>query len=103
MVMSVPKHSVGRKSRRRFLALATELESALLFDDASGIKDVVDTALSLKEFILCNSLPLKTAEKVRVLKTLSRARVRMCMSSIEESSSAFAALDGISMELMEIL
>jgi len=101
--MSVPKHSVTRKSRRRFLALATELESTLLFEDASGIKDVVDTALCLKEFILCKNLPLRPAEKLRVLKTLSRARVRMCMSGSVESGDAFDALDDISAKLIEIL
>lgn len=101
--MSVSKQSVPRKSRRKFLALASEMESRLLYEDATGIQSMVDTALLLREFLMCEDLPLRPEEKVRVMKSLTRARVKAYMGGSVESYKAFRTLDGISDELIEVL
>jgi len=101
--MSVSKISVPRKSRKRFLALASELESTLMFQDATGIQSMVDTALMLREILICEDLPLRREEKVRVLKTLTRARVRAYIGGSSDGYKAFKALDGISSDVMAAL
>ena len=96
--------SIGKKqsSKKRLLALTSALETATLYDE-SRFDLVVDTAAQLKDLLALESISLSRTDKIQLLKTFTRAKVRAFMAGTTESYRTFRTLETIRSDLVKLL
>jgi hypothetical protein len=100
MDMTVTK-KLSRK--KKLLELASALETAAVYDDASRFDLVVDAAAQLKDLVALESVSLSRADKIQVLKTFTKAKVRAFMGGSADSYRTFRTLETISSDLVKML
>lgn len=91
------------KSKKRFLAVASTLETAVAYDDSSKYDLMIDAAAQLRTMLTGDDVALTRADKVRVLKSLTKAKVRAFMKGTTESYQTFRTLDTISTDIVKLL
>lgn len=92
---------VRSRSKKKFLGLTSALEMA--YEDPLRYSVVVDAASQLCNMLEQDEVSLTTAEKVRVMKSLTKAKVRAFMGGASDNYQAFKTLDSISSNLVQIL
>jgi hypothetical protein len=85
-------------SRNRLLSLAEGLEL-----DSSGFDAMVDAVAEMREGLQAEALSLSVADKLHVLKSLTRAKVRALRAGREDGYRTFRALEAISGDLVQLL
>ena len=93
--------SVRFKTKKKFMGLASALE--MVYDDPSKYEVVIDAASQLRTMLKGEELSLSMSEKVRVIKSVTRAKVRAFMGGNQDSYKTFKTLDGISSDLVQLL
>ncbi len=90
--------------KRKFLGLTDEMEQSM-FDGSEACKceRMVDVAARLRDILVRDELTLSRKEKVRVLKMITRAKVRAFMHGTSTGFSAFRSLDSISNDVVRLL
>lgn len=91
------------KSKKKFMAVASALETAVAYDDNSKYELMVDAASQLRTILAGDEVALTRADKVRVLKSLTKAKVRAFMKGSPESYRTFRTLDSISTDIVRLL
>jgi hypothetical protein len=91
------------KDRKKFMGLASVLESALLGEDPSRYSLMVDTAAQLRNMLRAHDVVLARAEKVRVVKSITKAKVKAFMEGTPDSYRTFKTLDTISNDLVQLM
>lgn len=89
--------------KKKLLALTSALETAAVYDDTSRFDLVVDAASQLKDLVAVESVSLSRADKIQVLKTFTRAKVRAFMGGTADSYRTFRTLETISNDLVKML
>ncbi len=93
--------------RKRFFGLTKELEDAV--DSGSvcigeGCDSAIDTAKELRNLLLGeHGIRLQRSDKVRVLKVISRAKVRAMLAGTNDGRRTFSHLDSISGDVAQLL
>lgn len=97
--------SIGKKhsSKKKLLALTCALETATAYDDSSKFDMMVDAAAQLKDLLALEGVSLTRADKIQLLKTFTRAKVRAFMVGTTESYRTFRALETIGSNLVKLL
>jgi len=97
--------SVGKShsSKKKLLALTSALETATAYDDTSKFDMMVDAAAQLKDLLALEGVSLSRADKVQLLKSFTRAKVRAFMTGTAESYRTFRTLETISSDLVKLL
>jgi hypothetical protein len=90
------------KGKSRLSGLASALELAV-DDDPSRYEVVVDAAAQLRNMLKTDEVSLTMAEKVRIIKSISKAKVRALMSGTKDNYRTFKVLDTISSDLVQLL
>ncbi len=93
------KHS----SKKKFLALASALDGAVASVDPTGLELVLDAAARLKDMVADEAVSLSSADKVRLLKTFTRAKVRVFMAGTADSYRTFRTLETMGSDLVRML
>jgi len=91
------------KSKKRFLGLTSALETAVRYGDPSQYGRMINTAAELRNILRGEDLGLTRAEKVRVVKSITRAKVKAFMEGTSDSYRTFKTLDTISNDLVQLL
>ncbi len=96
--------SVGKKhsSKKKLLELTSTLETAA-YDDASKFDLMVDAAAQLKDLVAVDGVSLTRTDKIELLKTFTRVKVRAFMAGTTESYRTFRVLETISTDLVRLL
>lgn len=97
--------SVGKKksSKKRLLALTSALETATAYDDLSKFDLMVDAAAQLKDFVALDGVSLSRTDKIQLLKTFTRAKVRAFMFGTPDSYRTYRTLETIGSDLVKLL
>jgi len=95
--------SVDMKSKKRFLGLTSALETAVRYGDSSRYGHMVNAAAELRNILRNDELDLTRAEKVRVVKSITKAKVKAFMEGTPDSYKTFKTLDTISNDLVQLL
>lgn len=97
--------STGKKysSKRKLLTLASTLETAAVYDDTSKFDLMVDAAAQLKDMLALEGVSLSRTDKIQLLKTFTRAKVRAFMTGTAESYRTFLTLELIGSDLVKLL
>ncbi|MEW6749158.1 MAG: hypothetical protein AB1295_05615 [Candidatus Micrarchaeota archaeon] len=90
-----------KRLKKKAMGLTTELEMA--YEDPTRYGVVVDAASQLCDLLKDDCLSLTASEKVRVLKTLSRAKAKALRTGASENYRTFRVLDEISGDLVRLL
>ena len=93
----------NKKMHKKFMGLASALESAMLYNDASRYDLMVDAAVELRNMLKGGEVDLSRADKVRVVKSITKAKVKAFMDGTPDSYRTFKALDSISSDLVQLL
>ncbi|MFN7991559.1 MAG: hypothetical protein U0R44_05360 [Candidatus Micrarchaeia archaeon] len=93
--------SADRSSKRKVLGLADSLESAYI--DPTGYGTVIDAASQICALLKDSEISLTVSEKLKVLRSLNRAKVRAFMTGMTDDYRTFKTLDAISGDLVQIL
>lgn len=97
--MSGPKiRSASPKLSRFTVALQSAVD-----EDPSSYGVVVDMALQLRNMLVGERVSLSIAEKMTVLKSLTRAKLRALKSGGQDDYEMFRALDVIGSDLVQLL
>ncbi len=88
-------------SRKKVLALTSALETAYVDPTRFGV--VVDAASQISILLKDPEVSLSMPEKMRVVKSLARAKVRAFMAGPDDDYKAYKALDAISGDLVQLL
>lgn len=89
------------RSKKKFMGLASALD--MVYDDPSKYEIVIDAASQLRNMLKGEHLSLSMNEKVRVLKSVTRAKVRAFMGGNADGYRTFKTLDTISSDLVQLL
>ncbi len=92
-----------RKTKKKFMGLTSALETAMLAEDTSRYALMVDAAAELRNMLRNEEVELSRADKVRVVKTITRAKVKAFMAGTPDSYRTFKTLDTISSDLVQLL
>ncbi|HSB47836.1 MAG TPA: hypothetical protein VLD37_07530 [Candidatus Bilamarchaeum sp.] len=84
-------------SKRELMGLSSELALN------TGHADVVDAASHLYALLKTQEVSLSMAEKLKVLKSVTKAKVRAFMRGPEDDYKTFKTLDTISNDLVQLL
>jgi hypothetical protein len=97
--------SVGNKhsSKKKLQALTCALETATAYEDTSRFDLMVDAAVQLKDLLALEGVSLSRADKIQLLKTFTRAKVRAFMVGTTESYRTFRTLEMIGSDLVKLL
>jgi hypothetical protein len=97
--------SVGKKhpAKKKLMALTSALEAATAYDDTSKFDLMVDAAAQLKDFVAVDGVSLTRTDKIQVLKTFTKAKVRAFMGGTPHSYRMFRTLETISSDLVKLL
>ena len=82
--------------------LAAALESAV-DNDPSRYGIVVDMASQLRAMLLGEGVSLSISEKMTVMKSLTRAKLRALKGGARDNYHMFKTLDGIGSDLVQLL
>ncbi len=85
-------------SRNRLMFLAEALE-----DSGCGYDGMVDAVAEMRESLKTEAVSLTVADKLHVLKSLTRAKVRALRSGRQDGYRAFRTLESISGDLVQLL
>ena len=91
----------GQKVKKKLMGLTAELEMA--YTDPTRYGVVVDAASQLCDLLRGESPSLSVSEKVRVVKSLSKAKAKALRSGIADDYRTFRTLDALSGELVQLL
>ncbi len=86
-------------SRREIFRLRNELERSIVISNSnisSKHAAIVATAVQIRGALSGCEVPLTNMEKVELMKTLNRAKVRVFLSGTDEGLKTFRILDTIS-------
>ncbi|MEW6036082.1 MAG: hypothetical protein AB1529_05700 [Candidatus Micrarchaeota archaeon] len=86
--------------KKKLMGLTTELE---MYDDPMRYEVVVDAASQLRTLLREEELSLTMGEKLRVLKSVTKAKVRAFMGGPSDNYRTFKTLDAISGDLVQLL
>jgi len=89
------------KAKKKLMGLTTALEMGYV--DPTRYDVVVDAATELCTLLRGQGMSLTMGEKVRVLKTVTRAKVRAFMVGSTDDYRTFRTLDSISSDLVQLL
>lgn len=89
------------KTKKKVLGLASALEMAYV--DPTRYDVVVDAASQLCNILKDEEVSLTMGEKLRVLKSVTRAKVRAFMGGKADGYKTFKTLDEISSNLVQLL
>ncbi len=97
--------SVGKKHshKKKLLALTSALETATAYDDTSKFDLLVDAAAQLKDLVAVDGVSFTRTDKIQLLKTFTKAKVRAFMSGTPDSYRTFRTLETISSDLVKLL
>ena len=90
-----------KRNKKKAMGLTTELEMA--YEDPTRYGVVVDAASQLYNLLRDEGVSLTASEKVRLLKTLSRAKAKALRSGASDDYKTFRMLDDISGDLVQLL
>jgi len=93
----------GMKSKKKLLAVTSALETAVAYDDNSKYDLMVDAATQLRSMLAGDDVLLTGSDKVRILKSLTKAKVRAFMQGTTESYQTFRTLDTITTDIVKLL
>jgi len=88
-------------SRKRFLGVASAFELALANPSSYG--SMIDAASQLRTVLMNESMSLTPTDKVRVLRSVTKARVKVLMGSASDGCDAFKTLDAIGTDIVRLL
>lgn len=94
-------NSKKTKTKKKVMGLASALEMAYL--DPTRYEVVVDAASQLCTLLKDEEVSLTMGEKLRVVKSVARAKVRAFMGGDVDDYRAFKTLDTISTDLVQLL
>ena len=96
---------IGKKhpSKKKLLALTSMLETATLYDDKYRFDLMVDAAVQLRDLLVLEGVSLSRTDKVQLLKTLTKVKVRAFMTGTDESYRTFRTLESIGSDLVKLL
>jgi hypothetical protein len=86
------------KMKDRLMSLADSFS-----DDSLAYDSVVDAAVQFRDSLKGEAVIFSMAEKLQVLKSLTRAKVRALRSGKQDDYRTFKALDAISGDLVQML
>jgi hypothetical protein len=89
------------KMKKRFMGLTSALE--MTTDDPSRYDVVVDAASQLCTMLKASEVSLTMSEKLRVLKSVTRAKVKAFRGGAVDDYRTFRTLDEISGNLVRLL
>jgi hypothetical protein len=92
---------VKSRSKKKFMGLTSAMEMA--YEDPTRYGVVVDAASQLCDMLQQDEVSLTTAEKLRVMKSLTKAKVQAFIGGASDNYRAFKSLDGISNSLVQLL
>ncbi len=92
---------VRSRSKKKFMGLTSAMEMA--YEDPTRYGVVADAASQLCDMLQQDEVSLTTAEKLRVMKSLTKAKVKAFMGGTSDNYRAFKTLDGISNNLIQLL
>lgn len=90
-----------QRMKKKAMGLAFELEMAN--EDPTRYGVVVDAASQICSLLKDDGLSLTASEKVRLLKSLSKAKVKALRRGSADDYETFRTLDGISGDLVQLL
>jgi hypothetical protein len=88
-------------SKKRVMGLTSDVELAYLDPTRYGI--VVDAASQICDLLKDEEVSLSMPEKMRVIKSIAKAKVRAFMDGPADDYRTFKALDSISGDLVRLL
>lgn len=91
------------KSKKRFLALTSALETVVAYDDCSKYELMIDAATQIKDLLLLDNAYLSRSDKIRIVKSVTRAKVKAFRGGTPDSYSTFKTLETISSDLVKLL
>ncbi|MEW6721722.1 MAG: hypothetical protein AB1324_00510 [Candidatus Micrarchaeota archaeon] len=89
------------RNRKRVLGLTSALEMA--YEDPSRYDVVVDAATQLCSMLRGSEVSLTMSEKLRVIKSVTRAKVKAFRGGSADDYRTFKTLDAISGDLVRLL
>ena len=89
------------KAKKKVMGLTNALEIAYL--DSSRMDSVVDAASELCGILKGSEVSLTMSEKIRVLKSVTRAKVKAFKKGASDNYRTYKTLDSISGDLLEFL
>jgi hypothetical protein len=89
------------KTKKRVMGLTSALEMAYV--DPARYDVIVDAASQLCDILKGEEVSLTMGEKVRVLKSVTRAKVKAFMGGTSDDYKTFKTLDEISGDLVQLL
>lgn len=89
------------KTKKKVMGLTSALEMAYV--DPTRYDVVVDAASQLCNLLKGEDVSLTMGEKVRVVKSVARAKVRAFMGGGADDYRTFKSLDAISTDLVQLL
>lgn len=89
------------KTKKRFMGLTSALEMAN--NDPTRYDVVVDAASQLRTLLREAEVSLTMGEKLRVIKSVTRAKVRAFRAGSADDYRTYKALDSISSDLVQML
>jgi len=92
---------VAYKAKGRLASLACVFEAA--GDDPSAYAAVVDAAAQFRDMLKADRVSLNMAEKLQVIKSLTRIKVRALRLGKRDGYKTFRTLDAISGDLLQML
>jgi hypothetical protein len=94
-------NSKKSKTKKKVMGLTSALEMAYV--DPTRYDVVVDAASQLCTLLKDEEVSLTMGEKLRVVKSVARAKVRAFMGGGADDYKAFKSLDSISTDLVQLL
>lgn len=92
---------VRSRTKKKFMGLTSALEMA--YEDPTRYGVVVDAASQLCDMLRQDEVSLTTPEKLRVMKSVTKAKVRAFMGGASDNYKTFKTLDTISGDLVQLL
>lgn len=89
------------RSKKKILGLASALEIAN--DDPSNYGVVIDAISQLTAMLKSSEISLTMSEKMQVIKSVTRAKVRAFRAGNSDDYRTFRTLDEISGDLVQLL
>jgi hypothetical protein len=100
MVM-LGSEKVRSRTKKKFMGITSVLEMA--YEDPTRYGVVVDAASQLCSMLREDEVSLTTPEKLRVMKSVTTAKVKAFMGGASDNYKTFKTLDSISSDLVQLL
>jgi len=89
------------RTKKKAMGLTSAMEMA--YEDPTRYGVIVDAASQLCSMLREDEVSLTTAEKLRVMKSLTKAKVRAFIGGTSDNYKTFKTLDSISSDLVQLL